>query len=270
MSNTLLKSEVITKMIDEQMKGNEKLMSLASDLGNLPNGVQAGDTFSIVKVAHLEEMVDLSKGDPIPLEDIKVTKSPETIEHKAKGFTLFDIERETTIGGKSIIDLKTNDLAKLRVRAIEKSLGSKLANAPLQYPMGNKDSVTSTELNIGMQYAFGDAQDYTDFAGIVINSRTALSFYTMDEFVKTDLTYTRENSGIMSNGIIGYFRGIPVIVSDVATFDKDKDEFRRAVLDNVKRLKDHFQQETVTVIVNDWGRVSMKRFVKPEDFDEEE
>lgn len=53
-------------------------------------------------------------------------------------------------------------------------------------------------------------------------------------------------------------------------FDKDKDEFRRAVLDNVKRLKDHFQQETVTVTVNDWGRVSMKRFVKPEDFDEEE
>lgn len=53
-------------------------------------------------------------------------------------------------------------------------------------------------------------------------------------------------------------------------FDKDKDEFKKAVLDNVKRLKEHFQQETVTVTVNDWGRVSMKRFVKPEDFDEEE
>lgn len=53
-------------------------------------------------------------------------------------------------------------------------------------------------------------------------------------------------------------------------FDKDKDEFKKAVLDNVKRLKEHFQQETVTVTVNDWGRVSMRRFVKPEDFDEEE
>lgn len=53
-------------------------------------------------------------------------------------------------------------------------------------------------------------------------------------------------------------------------FDKDKDEFKKAVLDNVKRLKEYFQQETVTVTVNDWGRVSMKRFVNPEDFYEEE
>lgn len=53
-------------------------------------------------------------------------------------------------------------------------------------------------------------------------------------------------------------------------FDKDKDEFKKAVLDNVKRLKEYFQQETVTVTVNDWGRVSMRRFIKPEDFDEEE
>lgn len=218
MANTLLKSEVITQMINEQMKGKEKLMALAGDMGNLPNGVQAGDTFSIIKVAHLGEMVDLVKGETIALEDLQTTKSSETIEHKAKGFQLYDIEKETTIGGKSILDKKIGDMADIRVRAIEKSLGGKLLNAPLKYATAAADKVTADEINNALQVAFGDAQDTDDFAGIVVNSRVATGFYSMPEFVKADYTFTKDGNGVVRGGVIGTFRGIPVIMSDVTTY----------------------------------------------------
>lgn len=52
-------------------------------------------------------------------------------------------------------------------------------------------------------------------------------------------------------------------------FDKDKTIFYLAVLDNVRRLKEYFQQSTVTLTVNDWGRISMKRFCDDHDFDKE-
>lgn len=218
MANTLLKSEVVTQMINEQMKGREKLMALAGDMGSLPNGVQAGDSFSIIKVAHLGEMVDLTKGQTIALEDLQTTKSSETIEHKAKGFQLYDIEKETTIGGKSILDKKIGDMADIRVRAIEKSLGSKLLNAPLKYATAGTDKVTADEINQALQVAFGDAQDTDDFAGIVVNSRVATGFYSMPEFVKADFTFTKDGNGVVRGGVIGTFRGIPVIMSDVTTY----------------------------------------------------
>lgn len=224
MANTLLKSEVITQMINEQMKGREKLMALAGDMGNLPNGVQAGDTFTMIKVAHLGEMVDLVKGQTIALEDLETTKSSEVIEHKAKGFQLYDIERETTIGGKSILDKKIADMADIRVRAIEKSLGDKLAKAPLKYACSEANSLLASEINTALQTAFGDAQDTDEFAGIVVNSRVATGFYTMPEFVKADYTFTKDGNGVVRGGVIGTFRGIPVIMSDVTTYDTAKAE----------------------------------------------
>ena len=225
--NTLLKSEVITQLINEQMKGKEKLMGLASDLGSLPNGVQAGDTFSMLKVAHLTEMVDLTKGDVIPTEDIQVTKSSETIEHKAKGFTLYDIEKETTIGGKSMLDLKINDMADLRVRAIEKSLGDKLVNAPLTYASNDMNEQVLID---GLEKAFGDSQDADDFAGIIINSALANDFLKMDGFIKTDITYTAEGNGIVRNGQLGVWRGIPVIMSNVCTVSTDSEMYSTFVI----------------------------------------
>ena len=218
MANQLLQSEVITRMINEQMVGKEKLMGLASDLGSLPQGVNAGDTYSIVKVAHLGEMVDLAKGDTIPTEDIQVTKSQETIEHKAKGVVLYDIEKETTIGGKSMLDLKIADMAELRVRAIEKSLGGKLANAPLTYA---SNAMNEQVLIDGIEKAFGDSQDADSFSGIVINSALASAFLKMDGFIKTDITYTADGNGVVrNNGQLGCWRGIPVVMSNVTTNDE--------------------------------------------------
>lgn len=169
-------------------------------------------------------MVDLAKGDTIALEDLVATESQETIEHKAKGFTVYDIEKETTIGGKSLMDNKIADMADIRVRAIEKSLGSKMAKAPLKYAVASATAVTEDEINLALQQAFGDDQDYDTFAGIVVNSKVATGFYTMNGFVKADLTHTQDGNGIVKGGVIGTFRGVDVIMSDVTTYDTTKNE----------------------------------------------
>ena len=56
-------------------------------------------------------------------------------------------------------------------------------------------------------------------AGIVINSMLSASFYHMDEFVDATKTYNTQNNGVVTNGCIGYFRGVPVLLSDKGTLD---------------------------------------------------
>ena len=235
MANTLVDSKVVTQMVNEKMKGKGVLANLAVSLGNLPNGVHEGGTWVIEKFAHLGEMVNLAKGDAIPLEDIKATESQESIEHKAKGFIVYDIEKETSIGGHSIIDMKSEDLARIRVRALEKSLGSKLVNAPLQYAASSADNITVDDINEALVTAFGDDLDETEFTdgGIVINSKLLNAVMKMDEFVKIDRTYAKAGNGIIRNGLVGFWRGyIPVFLSDVTTYDTTKNECITYILKN--------------------------------------
>lgn len=224
MSNVLIKGDVISRIINEKMVGREKLLSLASDMGTLNNGVQAGDTVSVIKFAHLSEATDITKGTPIALEDVEATKSSETIEHKGKGFVIYDIEANTTIGGKDIVTKKAEDVADVFVRAMEKSLGGKLVNAPLKFATASADAITATEINSALANAFGDDQDVDTIAGIVVNSKVATGFYAMPEFVSADLTHTQGGNGVVRNGLIGYFRGMPVFMSDVCTYDSTKAE----------------------------------------------
>ena len=224
MANTLINSELFTNLVNEKMTGRGRLVQFAGDLGNLPNGVQAGDTYSILKVAHLSEMVDLAKGATIPLEDIKVTKSSETIEHKAKGFSIYDVEKETTIGGKDMITLKAQDLADIRIRALEKSLGEKATKAPLKYQVGSPDSLYADDIDSALTKTWGDAQDAEEFDGIIVNSRLLSSLYAMEAFTKSELTHTTDGNGVIRNGLVGYYRAIPIYVSDVTTYDTVKKE----------------------------------------------
>lgn len=221
MANTLINSEIVRQLVNEKMKGKEKLLSLASDIGVLPNGVQDGDTYTVIKFAHLTEAVDITKGQPIPVEDVKSTKTSEVIEHKGKGFQLYDIEKETVIGGKSIIDMKATDVAEVFIRAMEKSLGGKMMKAPLKFALASQTEVTATEINTAMTNAFGDNQDVDGYAGIVVSSVMAQSFYAMPEFIDATKTYTQQGNGIVRNGLIGYFRSIPVFMSDVTTVGAD-------------------------------------------------
>lgn len=283
MANTLINGEIIARIIDEKMVGKAKLMGLATSLGDLDNGVQAGDTYSIIKFKHLDDAVDLVKGEAIPVEDVQATKTSETIEHKAKGVNVYDIEKETTIGGKSIEDKVADNMASIFVKAVEVSLGEKLVKAPVKFATAGALAITADEINQALTTAFGDNQDTSDFStgGIVINSRLAPAFYAMPEFVDAGKTYTAQGNGIVQAGVIGYFRGIKVVMSDIATYDTTKSEcvsfilkndvvgYKKVKVENIETQRNaQFKRDEifgdlmfVTGIVDDTGIVVMRKTI---------
>ena len=87
----------------------------------------------------------------------------------------------------------------------------------------DKNAVTANEINSGITQTWGDNQDADEFYGIVVNSVVAPQFYSMPEFVDVNKTYQGKDNGIVKNGVIGYFRGMEVMLDDLAT--KDNNEY---------------------------------------------
>ena len=277
----LIQADVFERIIEEKLKGKEKLVSLATNLGNLNNGVQAGETHKFVKFAHIGEPVDLVKGESIATEELQSTETEETVRHIAKGVVVYDRDKYLTLDGQSMVDRGASQLADVFVRALEKDLASKLVNAPLKYATSLALDVTATEINNAIAVAFGDDQDTADFAGIVINSKLAPKFYAMEEFVDVNKTYQSNSNGIVRNGVIGYFRGIPVIMSDVATYDSTKAEcityvlkrgafgyktvkgFNTEVARNASKKADEIYSDLifVTGIIDDTALVVMRKTI---------
>ena len=214
----LIQTTVIESIIQEQLKGKGKLVNLASDLGNLPNGVQNGETHKFIKFKHIAEPTVLVKGQPIEVEELQSKETFETVKHIGKGVEIYDYDKETVIGGKGMVDIASEQLASVFVRSLEKDLGEKLLVAPLKYKIASKTVITAQEINTAISTGFGDDQETEDMGAIVVNSMLAPSFYAMPEFVDINKTYATNGNGKVSNGVIGLFRGIPVVMSDVSTF----------------------------------------------------
>lgn len=217
---SLIQSSVIESIIQEKLKGKGKLVALASDLGNLPNGVQNGESHKIIKFKHIGEPVVLVKGESIVTEELQSSETFETVIHIAKGVHIYDYDKETKINGQGQEDIASEQLATVFVRALEKDLAKKLLLAPLKSKCMDATHISSREIEQAISSAFGDDCDTEDFAGIVINSKLAPSFYEMPEFVDVAKTYQTNGNGIVKNGVIGFYRGIPVIMSDITTLDK--------------------------------------------------
>ena len=95
--------------------------------------------------------------------------------------------------------------------------------SPLKSAAVGAKAITADEINTAM-LLFGDEQDTEEMSAILVHSLVAGRFYNMTEFVGAGRTDTVAGNGIVSNGVIGYFRGIPVIMSYKGTYDSVKAE----------------------------------------------
>lgn len=71
---------------------------------------------------------------------------------------------------------------------------------------------------------FGDDVDVDTFAGIAINSLLLPFFLDMDLFINRNYTVTQENNGIINDNIIGFFMGVPVVLTNNQTYDSTAKE----------------------------------------------
>ena len=221
--------EVYSEVLQEKVKGQVKIAQFALELEGLNEFAEEGDKVSFPRWSALSDAEDLVKGNAINAEELAQSKVTKEVKHKAKGVTIFDIDAKT--GKGNFLENAVGQQARIFAKALDDELVKDIdANATLKTTSGTADMILEEDLINGFNL-FGDDQDNESFAGIVINSKLLPSFYGMSGFTSKDKTYVADGNGIITNGVIGYYRGtIPVILSDVNTYDSSKNECKTYII----------------------------------------
>lgn len=169
-----------------------------------------------------------AKGSVTPTEiDGSSTTAP--INHVAASVKFHkDALRQS--GGPIIQQMALADLAGAMALKLDADLmGTAVSGAVLRYACAAATTMTAAELEAGLAL-FGDKQDAAEFEGIYINSRLFSSVLAMDGFSSTGLTYTAPDNGIVKAQCVGYYRGIPVMLTDNANYDSTAKECKTLIV----------------------------------------
>ncbi|WP_313232346.1 phage major capsid protein [Tissierella praeacuta] len=212
---TFIKANIYADMVREKFEGRIKVLQLATDLGKL-EGVGSGDTIVFPKWSLIGDATEMTKGNALTPEELQQTSQSVKIKQVGKAVKVYDSENLTSLGNQ--LDEGATQTAMVIARKLDADLIADMVKAPFQAPAVDGKAITSAEIEAGM-LNFGDDRDVEDFSGIVINSLLIPSFYDMKEFTDATNTTTVAGNGILSNGMLGFYRGIPVFVSDKGTYD---------------------------------------------------
>ena len=217
----LIRPEIFAPLVREKFEGKIKVAKMAVDLGYLTN-TTVGETVTFPKWKLLSDATDVVKGTAIDTEDLDQDSSQATIKMVApKGTRIYDMDNITMLG--NAIDEAATQHGMLIARKLDEDLINEALTSPLKSPTADANAITGQELLTAMTL-YGDERDVEDFAGIVINSLVLPSFIGMDEFTSVEKTYNAQGNGIVSGGLVGYFLGIPVVMTDKGTYDATNQE----------------------------------------------
>lgn len=227
MANTIIVPDVYSQLVTEKVKGKIKIANMATVLGELTGNV--GDTVTFPMFKALSDAELMAKGDKITLEELSQTSTGKKIMQYGKGVKVYDVEDLTALG--NFVENASLQQSRIFAKALDNEMVKDIdANAILKSATVSGSAVTEDELNLAFQN-FGDEQDNSEFAGIVVNSLLVPSFYKMEGFVSSTKTYAKDGNGVIANGVIGYFRGsIPVIIADSNTYDTTKAECKTYII----------------------------------------
>lgn len=214
MANTINKNvivpEVYAQLVREKIAGKCKVAQFMVTLGDLHGKV--GETLTMPKWGYIGDAKDWDINTAMDKTQMKQTSTTATIKAvQAPAVEVSDYDNEVELG--NAIEEASSQQALGIARKYDTDAIACALESPLKYKLATKNEITQTEL-IAMLGLYGDDRDSADFDAIVVHSSFAPSFYTMDMFVKRDLTMTADGNGIAVNGCIGTFLNIPVVLSD--------------------------------------------------------
>lgn len=220
--------EVYSQMLTEKVAGMIRISNYAVDLGEVGAFAQEGDSITFPQFTALSDAELLARGAEITTEELKQTSTKKSIKHYAKGVSVLDVD---ALEGKgNFLENSLNQQARIFAKARDNECVADIdANAILKNATASATAITETELHTALGL-WGDDQDDSSFDGIIINSRLLSSFYTMDGFVNSTKTYVTDGNGKIANGVVGHFRNIPVVLSDVNTYDSTLNECKSYIL----------------------------------------
>lgn len=218
-NQNLIVPEVYAGLVREKIAGKIKVAQTAKVISDLKE--QKGETINFPVWSYIGDAEDIAIGAEMGTAELEQTVTSATIkEVAAKGVPVYDYDNMVALG--DALDEASKQQAIAIARKMDTDCINEALKSPLKQAIASEKEVTFEELNKALAL-YGDDANAEDFACIVIHSNFSTSFVTMDGFVARELTHTTDGNGVVVNNVLGYFRGIPVVVSD-RCYDATKQE----------------------------------------------
>lgn len=213
MAQTLIQPEIYGQMTQEKYVGKVVVRNLATDLGDLEGQVGSKIMFPKFKtIGDAEDMTNFNGStDQLTPEQLSQDGAEATIKQKGKSIFVRDYSSLTSLG--NFIQNASDQTGTVIARAVDSDLCGECEGSPLKSAVASGTAITEDEINTGLTL-YGDDCNSEDFAGIIINSQLISSFLNMPLFVDATKTTAILGNGIVTRGILGSYRNIPIYVSD--------------------------------------------------------
>lgn len=210
-NKNLIVPEIYAQLVREKVAGKVKVAQMAENLGAIVDK-EVGETITFPVWSYIGDAEDITPGTAMTAVEMEQKSSTATIKMiAAKGVTVYDYDNVTALG--RALEEAASQQAESIARKLDTDLIADANTTAFKKQISKKGEITEDEL-LDCLALYGDDRDVADFHGIVCHSAFAKSFYKMDGFVKSDVTYVADGNGIVVNGVIGTYMGIPVVLSD--------------------------------------------------------
>lgn len=226
---TIFIPEVFSDAVNEKLGTTLRFGSVAFDATSLvPEIMSAGETMHFPKLKRTATVQDVVKGTALTPAVIDMSDDSATIKYVGSAFRVYDSEKAQIKG--AVLDNVVKQVSDAMAKKIDTDLSAAIdTDIVYKSATASATAITSAELQSAIDN-FGDNVDTDSFAAIIINSKLRSAFAGMTEFVNTALTYQTNGNGLIQNGIIGHYFGIPVIVTNNGTYDTTKAECKTYVI----------------------------------------
>ena len=172
---------------------------------------EVGETITFPVWKYIGDAADITVGTAMTAVQLEQTNSTCNYQVSSrKGVKVYDYDNVTALG-------RALEGASQQAESIARKIDTDLINDAhfcfQKKQIAAKGTITEDEL-LDCLALYRDDRDTADFHAIVAHSTFGKSFYKMDGFMKKDVTYVADGNGIVMNGVIGTYMGIPVVLSD--------------------------------------------------------
>lgn len=220
---SLIIKEVFADAVNQKLGMTLKMGQLADDVtDSVAEITECGDTIDFPKYERVAKAGEITKGTALVPKEVSMTGNKAKIKHTGDCIRVYDKDAKQIKGNTQ--DAMAQQLADAMAVDLDTSLSeSMLAKATKKSATASKFGITAEEVFNGLAL-FGDDMDTDRFKGMAINSRLLPSFLKMPEFTGVEKTYQANGNGLIKNGLVGYFIGIPVYLTNHGTWDTEKSE----------------------------------------------
>ena len=227
----LIVPEVFADAVNAKLNASLRIGRVAFNATpDVSEAMKYGDTIHFPKLNRVVTASEVTKGTPMTPAEVDMTDMSASIKQAGASARVYDKEAAQIKG--RVMDEMVRQVADAMATKVDGDLVVAMdTDAVYKHASASATAITSSELDEAMN-SFGDDVDTSKFAGIIINSRLRSSFMAMDAFTNVQKTFNlaEQANGIVTDGVIGYYAGIPVILCDNGTYDATAKECKTYIV----------------------------------------